>query len=353
MRFFPTLPSLAALSVCCLLSGILSPSAAALTPEQNTRASSLFAAYREAMKKNNREAAEEAIGSMISELPGSAAAVAYKQILAEADTSARAYVRDVEELLARDDDGKAVRNPEVVKDRALIAEIYATKGEAAQKKRLAEEGWPAIQRLRAKLLPDPQEKLEADVGLRLLRKSILFRMELCDDLADHAGLPRDGGLRDRLNVSAGESAGLMSIATVKDRRVLKANQKVAESGDVPEVDVIGAEDANRLRMLAGLPALLLDPKLCKAALIHSEDMFKHNFFAHDSPVKGRRAFTDRAREAGTTVSAENIAMGNQDPMGANKAWFHSPGHFMNFFRTGFTRIGFGTHEKRYTQLFGG
>lgn len=352
MRFFRTRPSFIALSV-CLLSSFLSPSALALTPEQSARASSLFAAYREAMKKSNRAAAEEAMGAMIEELPGSAAAVAHKQIRIEVDAMVRAYVSDVEELLSRDDTREAVRDPEVVKDRALIAEIYAIKGEAVQKKRLAEEGWPAIERLRAKLLPDPKEKLEADVGLRLQRESILFRIELCDDLADHADLPRDGGLRDQLNISAGESAGLMSIATVKDRRVLKANQKVAESGDVPELDVIGAEDANRLRMLAGLPALLLDPKLCKAALIHSEDMFVHNFFAHESPVKGRREFTDRAREAGTTVSAENIAMGNQDPAAANKAWFLSPGHFMNFFRPNFTRIGFGTHEKRYTQLFGG
>lgn len=352
MKKFPTRPIYLTLSV-CLLSNFLCPSVSALTPEQSARASSFFATYREAMKKNNREAAGEAIGSMISELPGSAAAVAYKQILTEADTLARAYVRDVEKLLAHDDADKAMHDPEVAKDRAMIAEIYATKGEAEQKKRLAEEGWPAMQRLRAKLLPDPLEKLEADVGLSLRRESILFHMDLCDDLADHAGLPRDGGLREQLNISTGENAGLMSIAKAKDRRVLKANQKVAESGDVPEVDVIGAEDANRLRMLAGLPALLLDPKLCKAALVHSVDMFEHNFFAHNSPVKGHLAFTDRAREAGTTVSAENIAMGNQDAKGANKAWFHSPGHFMNFFRTGFTRIGFGTHEKRYTQLFGG
>jgi uncharacterized protein YkwD len=352
MRFTYTRSTFIALTV-CLLTVFLSSPASALTSEQSTRASSLFAAYRESMKKGDRDAAEEAIAQMIDELPAAAAAVVYKEILTEAETMARDYARDAEALLARNDDTKAVRDPEVVQDRKLIAEIYATKDEAAQKKRLAEEGWPAMQRLRAKLLPDPREKLEADVGLRLRRESILFRMDLCDDLAEHAGLPRDGNLRDRLKVSAGESARLMSIATAKDRRVLAANRKAAESGAVPELDVAGVEDANRLRMLAGLPALLLDPKLCKAALIHSEDMFKHKFFAHESPVKGRRGFTDRAREAGTTASAENIASGNENPMAANQAWFHSPGHFMNFFRPGFTRIGFGTHEKRYTQLFGG
>ena len=45
----------------------------------------------------------------------------------------------------------------------------------------------------------------------------------------------------------------------------------------------------------------------KAALNHSEDMSKHNFFDHDSPVKGRRSFGDRAAEAGTTASAHTTA----------------------------------------------
>ena len=351
MRFFPTRPSILALSV-CLLSGFLGASASALTPEQSARASSLFAAYRESMKKGDRVAAEEAIAQMIDDLPAAAAAVVHKEILTEAETMARSYARDAEKLLARSEAAPAARDPEVVQDRKLIAEIYQNTEEAAQKKRLAEEGWPAMQRLQGKLMPAPGSALETDAVLQQLRESILFRLDLCEDLAEHAGLPSEDGLRDRLNVSAGESAGLMSIATAKDRRVLAANRKAAESGQVPEADVVGVEDANRLRMLAGLPALLLDPKLCKAALVHSEDMFKHKFFDHESPVKGRREFTDRAAEAGTTASAENIAQGQRDTVEANKSWFLSPGHFRNFFHSGFTRIGYGTHGEHYTQLFG-
>jgi uncharacterized protein YkwD len=324
----------------------------ALTPDETTRASGLFAAYREAMKGGNREAAEDAIGDMISELPGTAAAVAHKQIFSEAQALARDYTRDAQAVLAHADADKAVRDPEVVKDRKLIAEIYAVSDEAEQKKRLAEEGWPAMERLNAKLMPAPGSALESDAVLIQLRDSILFRLNLCDDLAEHANLPPAEDLRKQLTVSSGESAGLMSIATAKDRRVLTANRKIAESGDVPEADVIGVEDSNRLRMLAGLPALLLDPKLCKAALMHSEDMSKHNFFDHKSPVEGRREFTDRAREAGTSASAENIAQGQEDAVAANKAWFLSPGHFQNFFGSGFARIGYGTDNHYYTQLFG-
>lgn len=351
MRFPFTRSTFVALTI-FLLAVFLSPPASALTPEQSTRASGLFAAYREAMKKGDRDAAEEAIADMITDLPGAAAAVVHEEILTEAGALARDYARDAEALLARNEATKAVRDPEVVQDRKLIAEIYATTDEAAQKKRLAEEGWPAMERLRAKLQADPGKALETDAVLLQLRESISFRLDLCDDLAEHAGLPRVDGLREQLNVSAGESAGLMSIATARDRRVLAANRKAAESGDVPKSDVIGVEDSNRLRMLAGLPALLLDPKLCKAALIHSEDMSKHRFFAHESPVQGRRSFGDRAAEAGTSASAENIAQGQRDAFEANKSWFLSPGHFRNFFNSGFTRIGYGSHGKYYTQLFG-
>lgn len=351
MRFPFTRSTFVALTV-CLPAVFLSPHASALTPEETARASSLFSAYRESMKKGDRDAAEEAIGQMIDELPAAAAAVVHKEILTEAETMARTYARDAQNLLARSEAAPVARDPEVVQDRKLIAEIYQTADEAAQKKRLAEEGWPAMQRLQAKLMPAPGSALETDAVLQQLREAIEFRLDLCDDLAEHAGLASDDELRDQINVSTGESAGLMSIASAKDRRVLTANRKAAESGDVPKADVIGVEDANRLRMLAGLPALLLDPKLCKAALNHSEDMSKHKFFAHESPVQGRRSFGDRAAEAGTTASAENIAQGQRDAADANKSWFHSPGHFRNFFNSGHTRIGFGSHGNLYTQMFG-
>lgn len=351
MKYFDKFFSAIALTV-CLLFCFLSTSASALKPEERKRASSLFEAFREAMKKGEREAASEVIEVMIKELPGTAAALAHKEIFTETKALALDYSRDAKALLSCYDSTKAVRDPEVIQDRKLIAEIYASTNEAVKKKRLAEEGWPAIKRLHTKLQADPGKALDSDAVLLQLRDGISFRLDLCDDLAKHAGLPSEKGLQDLLDVSVKESEGLMSIATPMDRRVLIANQKTAESSDIPKSDLIGVEDANRLRMLAGLPALLLDPRLCKGALIHSKDMVEHKFFAHESPVEGRRSFTDRAREVGTTASAENIAMGHQDPIDANKAWFHSAGHFRNFFHSNYTRIGYGSHGKYYTQLFG-
>lgn len=338
--------------IACLLVISLSPSAPALTDDQRTRASGLFADYRDGMSRNQRDAATAAIQGIIADLPTEASTLARRQILLEAEALTRGFIADVEALLARHDTRVAQRDPQVVKDRALIASILATRGDDAQKKRLAEEGWPAIERLQATLIPDPRKLIEADAALVARRDAILFRLDLCDTLAKRAGLPQDTAVRAKLDISAIGGAGLMGIATAKDRRVLADNREIAEAGTVPEVDVAGIEDANRLRMLAGLPALRTDPDLCKAALIHSKDMHEHNFFAHESPVKGRQKFTDRAREAGTTASGENIAMGQRDPIQANRGWFLSPGHFRNFFGN-HARIGLGTHEGYYTQLFGG
>lgn len=336
----------------CLLFSLFKPLASALTPTENKRASSLFVEFQKAIKNGDREAASGAIEVMIAELPGAAAEVAHHEVITDAKMLALDYSRRAKALLDYNDSTKAVRDPEVVQDRKLIAEIYAITDDAVQKQQLAKEGWPAIERLNAKLQANPVKVLNSDAVLLQLRDGISFRLSLCEDLAEHAGLPRDKELLDLLDVSVKESTGLLSIATPMDRRVLAANQKVVESGNIPKNDVIGVSDANRLRMLAGLPALLLDPRLCKGAFIHSKDMFEHKFFAHESPVKGRRSFTDRAKEANTTASAENIAMGHHNPMEANKAWFLSVGHFRNFFHDGYTRIGYGTHAEHYTQLFG-
>ena len=46
-------------------------------------------------------------------------------------------------------------------------------------------------------------------------------------------------------------------------------------------------------------------------------MEKLKFFAHESPVEGKKTMVDRAKRMGTTASAENIAMGQPDGEAAN------------------------------------
>jgi uncharacterized protein YkwD len=105
-------------------------------------------------------------------------------------------------------------------------------------------------------------------------------------------------------------------------------------------------------MLLGLAPVLIDPKLHLAARDHSKDMAEKKFFAHDSPVSGKKSPWDRAKRAGTSANAENIFMGNSSPEAANRSWFLSPGHHVNMFGNS-RRGGMGRHEGYWTQMFGG
>jgi len=109
---------------------------------------------------------------------------------------------------------------------------------------------------------------------------------------------------------------------------------------------------NAMRLMCGLSALEYDPKLCAAATGHSKDMDSLGFFSHESPVKGKKTFTDRARLAGTTASGENIYMGSGSPADALRAWFLSPGHHKNMLNPNNTRQGLGRQGRYWTQMFG-
>jgi len=66
---------------------------------------------------------------------------------------------------------------------------------------------------------------------------------------------------------------------------------------------------NTRRCDRGLPPLLADPALARAATYHSGDMVARGFFEHTSPVPGRTSLRDRYREVGANYprAAENIA----------------------------------------------
>ena len=114
----------------------------------------------------------------------------------------------------------------------------------------------------------------------------------------------------------------------------------------------GMNGVNALRMTCGLPPLLFDAKLCEAAHGHSKDMLTRGFFAHESPVEGKKTPWDRARLAGTTASGENIYMGSSAPADALKTWFLSPPHHKNLFSESARRQGLGHEGTYWTQMLG-
>jgi uncharacterized protein YkwD len=91
-------------------------------------------------------------------------------------------------------------------------------------------------------------------------------------------------------------------------------------------------------------------KLCKAAKGHSEDMEREGFFSHDSPVPGKKTFSQRAAREGAGASSENISRAGPKGENAFWSWFGSPGHHKNMIG-GHGQIGIGRSNGFWTEMF--
>jgi len=97
---------------------------------------------------------------------------------------------------------------------------------------------------------------------------------------------------------------------------------------------------NRDRARAGLPALIVDPRLTAIARAHSQDMADHDFVGHVSPRTGTAM--DRVRRAGLRpeLVLENVgrAYGASE---AESGFLASPGHRGNLLDAHARRVGVG------------
>jgi uncharacterized protein YkwD len=107
------------------------------------------------------------------------------------------------------------------------------------------------------------------------------------------------------------------------------------------------------------PPLRWNDRLAAAAMAHSEDMAKRDYFSHDSPEG--MGYAQRVRRAGYAyrASGENIAAGQRTPQAAVAAWIASPPHCQNLMRREFTEMGAGYAVRGdssqgiyWTQVFG-
>ncbi|ADH99140.1 CAP domain-containing protein [Salisediminibacterium selenitireducens] len=111
------------------------------------------------------------------------------------------------------------------------------------------------------------------------------------------------------------------------------------------------ELSNVYREQKSLPPLDVSSDGNPVARGHSEDMFDHQFFAHDSPNTG--SLGDRLDAEGIPFSgaAENIAAHYIDSIEAVTGWLNSEGHRVNLLSEEFTHLASGVHEYYYTQNF--
>jgi uncharacterized protein YkwD len=103
---------------------------------------------------------------------------------------------------------------------------------------------------------------------------------------------------------------------------------------------------NAERAAEGLPALVEDARLTRAAQLHSDDMGNRRFYAHENPdglTPSARVYAQGLPRYGTTV-AENIHWAGgyrATPLRIMRDWMDSPGHRENILRREVTHVGIG------------
>ncbi|MCP5536959.1 MAG: CAP domain-containing protein [Akkermansiaceae bacterium] len=288
----------------------------------------------------------------VDDLPDSEVKELYKQVERAWPRLQEKYISNFQRT-ARSSSGKAGEHKSRVRD--LRKELAAMKslGDGPMKDALKKRGMPILDELRDLLLPSAKTILAtSDETLKKERRGLLAIAGLRDALIEAAIIPGKENSVSQVETLENSVTQALSGLDRKGLKLMEQNRKTAEKAKVPEAERLGVADANLMRLLAGYNALEIDPKLCAAGRDHSKDMATLGFFAHESPVAGKKTPFIRANNFGTSASGENIYMGSTDPKGANKAWFYSPGHHRNMFNGSHRRIGLGQHDRHWTQLFG-
>lgn len=114
------------------------------------------------------------------------------------------------------------------------------------------------------------------------------------------------------------------------------------------------ELVNQERAKEGLPALVYDAGIEKAALVRAKETEKS--FSHTRP--DGKSFSTALTEAGVTFrgAGENIAYGQRTPEQVMEGWMNSPGHRANIMNKDYKKIGVGYYQNAngvnyWTQLF--
>jgi len=104
--------------------------------------------------------------------------------------------------------------------------------------------------------------------------------------------------------------------------------------------------------------LVWNDQLEDAANGHAKDMYKKDYFSHES--KDGRKIVDRIQDAGykrkgykSYQVGENIAQGQRSIAEVTDGWFKSEGHCLNLMQPGFKEIGVAYYNTYWVQDFGG
>lgn len=215
---------------------------------------------------------------------------------------------------------------------------------------LKSKAGPAMDGLYDALVPTREEVLEGSKALAARREeivaldSILTRSKtLLGAKSTIAILPKTLEQQEKL-ISL-----MCTYMPEAGRKSIEADLK--QFGRLGFEEWHGFVHLNVIRMLLGLRPMRIDLKLSAAALDHSEDMARHKFFNHTSPVTGKKTPWDRAARQGAQSNGECIAAGMSSGPRAIRVWFFSPGHH-KLIMSRSSRVGIGGYSRKWTLMTG-
>lgn len=219
-----------------------------------------------------------------------------------------------------------------------------------------EKLWSRVSRLAAADTKRFDSALDGTIGGMM---EVAREMERFDKESETAGMD-DDDLRSHVLKNHVEGSFLLP-----QRERFESTRKAA--ADMAEVEKANADCGrwasgamkafatilNKERCIMGMIPLRLEEKLSDATRGHSEDMARLGFFAHESPVEGKKSPWDRAKLAGFegNGAGENIFMGSTSPDAAYNAWFASDGHRFIMFGGG-NVLGVGICGSHWTMMTG-
>ncbi|MFS0782429.1 CAP domain-containing protein [Bacillus sp. 1P06AnD] len=133
----------------------------------------------------------------------------------------------------------------------------------------------------------------------------------------------------------------------KEEELTDEQWKKIQAGDEQQIFDV----TNIIRKRFGLDPVRWDEATAQVAYLHSMDMFKEDYFSHDSPVYGDLAKRLQAGKVKYRMAGENIAAKYVDGVAAFEGWLNSKGHREALLNKDFTYLGVGVYQKYYTQNF--
>ena len=137
-----------------------------------------------------------------------------------------------------------------------------------------------------------------------------------------------------------------TIADAESASVLMENERLADGLDVQEA--AATQYMNERRMLAGSPALRINPLMAAAVRDHATDMGegRHNCVNHNSD-KGD--FSQRMARFGAGGATEGLGFGHDGPNAVDQQCYGG-GHTVAVYSADITEIGVGCHETNDPEL---